>query len=145
MNDYEMSYYFEGEKDINLMKTIKTVVLEEPQFGVKNKTEAELNNTITGLVSEGSKIEDEKGESIFSFKGGFETAQTFEPYEGYYFFNSDYLETLHIPYLTNFLKMGEVSNDPFKWKVEILLTSGENNDNSTWLGVTDNASPTTIS
>lgn len=79
-------------------------------------------------------------EPIWSFSGTFTAANALVPCSGYYFFNSDSLKTLVVPYIEasgnaavseRFMK---TSSGTLQWLVRISLKAGGVTDSSAWFG-----------
>ena len=74
------------------------------------------------------------GEPIYSFTGSFAVASTFDPYAGYYYYNTPNASVLKIPYGALF-KLSEPPSDPASWRITVAVKSGEASDNTTSFGV----------
>ena len=75
-------------------------------------------------------------EPIYTFSGSFSSTSNFDPYVGYYFFNSANLPVLKVPYAALFTNpAGAGGPDPAQWKISIALSSGEFLDKTTSLGI----------
>jgi hypothetical protein len=75
-------------------------------------------------------------EPIYSFDGSFGVSTTFDPYQGYYFFNADNRTLLKIPYAGQFRsKQPAAEASGASWLVSISLTSGMGRDSLLQLGV----------
>ena len=83
-------------------------------------------------------------EPIYGFTGAFSLANSMEPYAGYYFFNTDSLATLKIPYgasaSTSPLGKGTVATKEGEWKVDIAFDARGIIDNAVSFGVLQSAS-----
>ena len=74
---------------------------------------------------------------IYSFNGSFQIAPLFRPYVGYYFFNSDNLQNLAIPFLP--VTTGENLQKDLAWSMHIKLRSGDFEENCAYIGVSENS------
>ncbi len=91
-------------------------------------------------------------EPIYSFNKSFNAALTFQPYIGYYYFNTGNKPFLKIPYATLYthplpaqspVAFGKSvrSSNQSGWRIQIAFSSADSiTDQSTWLGVSENIS-----
>ena len=78
---------------------------------------------------------------IWAFDGSFVQANSFNYYEGYYYFNTDDLSHLNIPFQSPTLtKTVKVTEDSEQWDASIILTTGNQQDRSARFGVRADAS-----
>lgn len=84
---------------------------------------------------------------VWQYNGTFNTSTSLAPFQGYYYFNSDNLKSLLIPYIepnTETSAMGHVfkvsSVDP-SWTIRVTLKDDCITDSSTWFGVSALARP----
>jgi len=81
---------------------------------------------------------------IYGYNGAFTTSNVFTPYAGYYFFNSESLATLKIPYGS--FSMAPMGKPTFaqregEWKVDITFDAAGIIDNSMSFGALQDATP----
>ncbi len=81
---------------------------------------------------------------IYGYNGAFTTSNVFTPYTGYYFFNSESLATLKIPYGS--LSMSPLSKPTIaqrdgEWKVDMTFEAAGIVDNSMSFGALQDATP----
>jgi len=80
---------------------------------------------------------------LWEYQGtaGFAQTNTLKPYVGYYFDNSDNLDSLKIPFVSSSApsSLGEI--DPVIWRINIALFSGEFRDGATSFGSSSDARP----
>lgn len=92
---------------------------------------------------EWAKIQSANGnipDPIWAFNGSHSQSTTFDPYVGYYFFNSRNLSRLVIPNSLYFSPPNSPYSNFTSWQVNIALSSGEFSDKSTYFGVSSEAS-----
>ena len=101
-----------------------------------------ITNPFTSAIA-WSKIQtaDTLSEPIYLFNGSFSASSTFDPYVGYYFFNTTNRSSLKIPYSLLFSTVAATNVDPAIWRVNISLSSGEFSDKSTSFGIAPETSP----
>ena len=79
---------------------------------------------------------------LWAFNGdaGFEQSVNLETYIGYYFFNTDSVASLRIPYgaTSGVLKQADTTGGE-TWQAGLTLTAGEYSDRSTWFGAAPDA------
>lgn len=82
-------------------------------------------------------------DSIYMFDHGFKASSSFDPFIGYYLFNSQNLISLRVPWAGVFTPSITVeTQEAVNWKVNIVMTSGTTTDRSVWLGVLKDAANT---
>jgi len=103
-----------------------------------------ITNPFTATIA-WSKIQSENSisETIYTYgSNGFNTSSSFEPYVGYYYFETrTNPPSLKISYALYFSSTPAVEVDPAIWRVNIAFASGEFSDKSTSFGITNEASP----
>src|SRR5262249_35650733 len=77
---------------------------------------------------------------IYAFNGSFSSSANLIPYMGYYFFNGTNLDSLKIPYsATTGGSPASTPADSVEWKIDILLSTPQLTEKSTWFGVSKSA------
>ena len=78
---------------------------------------------------------------IYAFNDTFSTSSTFDPYKGYYFYNSESIRnSLEFPYTLLYATFDTLQlQQVYTWKVRIKLTANRIADNSVVLGVSPTA------
>ena len=78
---------------------------------------------------------------IWAFDGSFDQANSFDFYQGYYYFNTDDISYLKIPIENTTLTKSGIDNaDPVHWQATIILSNGSQQDRSAKFGVASDAS-----
>jgi len=101
-----------------------------------------ITNPFTSSVA-WSRVQSANGnitEPIWAFNGSHSQSTSFDPYVGYYFFNSRNLNKLVIPYSLYFSPANSPISNFTGWQVNMALSSGEFSDKSTYFGVSSEAS-----
>ena len=90
-----------------------------------------------------SKVQSLNGTTspIYGFNGSFATSTSFDPYAGYYFYNSSpTLSLLKVPYVGIFSRAEDPPEPtPGEWRINVVLASGDIIDGSTMFGVSPHA------
>lgn len=82
-------------------------------------------------------------DSIYTFNHGFTTSSSFDPFIGYYLFNSQNLISLKIPWAGLFTPLIPLkTQEAMNWNVNIVMTSRTTVDKSVCLGVSKDATNT---
>jgi hypothetical protein len=80
-------------------------------------------------------------DSLWTYNGSFSRSSRFDPYFGYYFFNSTNLNTLTIPYsVYSASPAASPASDAGDWRVNIALSCGEFHEQSASFGISREAS-----
>jgi len=80
-------------------------------------------------------------EPIWTYNGSFSQSISFDPFVGYYFFNSANLDTLKIPYSVYFsLVVNSQAIEDKGWRINIALSCGEFHEQSASFGISREAS-----
>ncbi|HLX12576.1 MAG TPA: FlgD immunoglobulin-like domain containing protein, partial [Bacteroidota bacterium] len=101
-----------------------------------------ITNPYTAPV-QWAAVQDSNGvaDPIYSFGGSFTVSSVFQPYKGYYYFNSDSSFYLRIPYTLLFTSsQSAVTSRSTQWQTQIVLSSETGSDSTAWIGVSDNGS-----
>ena len=90
---------------------------------------------------EWSWIQQENGitETIHSYPGGYQNPASFDPYVGYYYYNTGSQSLLRIPFRKAFTRKLPPNPMPPSWKLNITLIAGKITDADMTLGVSQNA------